>query len=395
MNPPYAEAPQRKFESEGKIAVEQSKMNTKYAGILGQGNREIFAQFLTRIYFEIPNCKIAQFSKLKTISGQHFVDFRKFFLAKLEKAFVVPADTFDNVKGKFPIGFMIWDTNKKDDLEKIVVDVFDKKNDNLGKKIYYSYSNNQYINDWIKPFRADIKKNQLIGKFPFMGNDFQQQNIIQINHNKMIYNKAAGQFFINQKNVLYACIYFAVRKCIKASWINDRDQFLFPNKKWEKDLEFQSDCLAYSLFSNNIQSKYGVNHWIPFTENEVKARTKFESNFMYLYISGKINTDTTLDLFSKIEKNIQKALEFSTESKAVFKAGRELYKYYHQQPNCNVNAALYDIKAFFQGRTEAGRMNSKSEDTTYSKLLKDLNKSLEILAKRIEPKIYEFGFLKK
>jgi hypothetical protein len=393
MNPPYAEAPVREFEREGKVGVEQSKTNLKYTKELGQGNRELFVQFLTRIYFEIPNCKIAQFSTLKTISGQHFVDFRKFFFAKLEKAFVVPADTFDNVKGKFPIGFMIWDTNKKDNLEKIVVDVFDKNNVNCGTKNYYSYSNSQYINDWIKPFRADVSKNQLIGKFPFMGNDFQQQNIIQINHHKMVYNKAAGQFFINQKNVLHACIYFAVRKCIKATWLNDRDQFLFPNKKWEKDLEFQSDCLAYTLFTNNIQSKYGTNHWIQFSEKEVDAREKFESNFMSLYIAGKINIETTADLFSKAEKSIQKPIHFSDTAQAVFDAGKKLYKYYHQQKNCNVNASLYDIKEYFQGRTEAGRMNSKSEDATYSKLIKDMRETLEVLESKLKPKVYEFGFL--
>lgn len=398
INPPYKEASNKKtltVRDEGNRAVEQSMINKKYAEKLGQGNAELFAQFLTRIYFEIDGCIIGEFSTLKTLSGPHFINFRQFFLAKLEKAFVIPADSFDNVVGKFPIGFKIWDTSKKEKFNCIEVAVFDKNNINIGQKKYYSYDNSQYINDWIKPFRADIKKNQLIGKFPFKGSDFQNQNIIQIVHNKMDYNTEAGHFFINQKNVLYACIYFAVRKCIKATWINDRDQFLFPNKKWEKDLEFQSDCLAYTLFTNNIQSKYGINHWIPFTENEVKARTKFESNFMSLYISGKINTDTTLDLFSKIEKNIQKALEFSPEAKAVFNAGKELYKYYHQQKDCNVNASLYDIKDFFQGRTAAGRMNSKSDDATYSKLLKDLNKALEILAKRIEPKIYEFGFLKK
>ncbi len=401
INPPYAEAPSKKFEKVGKIAVEQTKTNAKYKSILGQGNRELFAQFLTRIYFEIPDCKIAQFSTLKIISGPHFVDFRKFFEAKNLKSFVVPSNTFDNVKGKFSIGFMIWDIAIKEKFMDIEVDLFDKYNINIGTKNYYSYDNSQYINDWIKPFRADIKKNQLIGKFPFMGSDFQQQDRIQINHHKMVYNKAAGQFFINQKNVLYACIYFAVRKCINPNWYNDKDQFLFPNKKWEKDFEFQSDCLAYSLFTNNIQSKFGTNHWIPFTEKEVNARTKFESNFMSLYISGKINTETTEDLFSKAEKNTQKALEFSAEAKIVFNAGKELYKYYHKSPynsgsvgvGLNVNASLYDIKLHFQGVSVTGRMKSKSENATYNKLIKELKESLEILELKLQPKVYEYGFL--
>ncbi|TAG57824.1 MAG: hypothetical protein EAZ27_02015 [Cytophagales bacterium] len=241
INPPYAEAPQRKFEKEGKLAVEQSKTNKKYATLLGQGNRELFAQFLTRIYFEIPNCTTAQFSKLKILNSQHFVDFRKFYCANFKKGFVCPASSFDNVKGKFPIGFMIWDSFQKTNFKENEFDIYNKLGKFINTKTYYSYDNSQYINDWVKPFRANVKKNQLIGKFPFMGNDFQQQNIIQINHHKMVYNKAAGQFLINQKNVMQACIYFAVVKSIKASWLNDRDQFLFPNDGWKTDTNFQNE----------------------------------------------------------------------------------------------------------------------------------------------------------
>ncbi|MCU0447627.1 MAG: hypothetical protein MUE85_22230, partial [Microscillaceae bacterium] len=397
INPPYAEASNKKTLEKGKEGnrgVEQSMTNKKYAKLLGQGNAELFAQFFTRIYFEMNGCVLAEFSKLKILSGQHFIDFRKFFLAKLEKCFVVPADTFDNVKGEFPIGFMIWDTAKNEKFEKVTADVYDKTGAFSGEKNYYAYDNSQYMNDWIKPFRADPKLNQLIGKFPFKGNDFQNQNMIQLVHHKMDYNTEAGQFLINQKNVMQACVYIAVKKCIEATWLNDRDQFLFPNDKWEKDSEFQNNCLAYTLFSNNIQSQYGTNHWIPFTEYEVNAREKFESNFMAQYLAGKINTETTADLFSKPEKKTQKQLNFSATAMDVFIAGKKLYQYYHTQPKVNVNASLYDIREHFQGRNEAGKMNNKSQDETYNQLIGELRDSLKKLAKKIEPKVYEYGFLK-
>jgi hypothetical protein len=163
----------------------------------------------------------------------------------------------------------------------------------------------------------------------------------------------------------------------------------------KKDSEFQNDCLAFSLFSNNIQSEYGTNNWIPFTEQEVNSRTKFESDFMTRYIAGKINTEITNDLFSTLEKKKQEKIEFSEEAKSVFDAGRELWKYYHIQPNINVNGSLYDIRSHFQGRNAVGRMNSKSDDKTYMKLIGNLRNSLKDLAKKIEPKIYEYGFLKE
>ena len=337
------------------------------------------------------NCRIL---KLKIISGSHFEDFRKFFKAKLKKSFICPANSFDNVKGKFPIGFMIWDTAIKTSFNKIKADVYIDAKIQLQSKYFYVYDNNKYINDWIKPYRADASKNQLIGKFPFKGSDFQNQNMIQIVHHKMNYNVEAGQFCINQKNVIYACVYFAVRKCIDSSWLNDRDQFLFPKRGWDNDSEFKNDCLAYTLFSNNIQSKYGTNHWIPFSEKDVDAKEKFESNFMSQYIAGKINTDVSYDLFSKIENKVQKPLVFSCEATDLFDAGLDLWRYYHAQANINVNASLYDIREYFQGRNDAGKMKNKSEDETYMALINELRNKLKILAKKIEPKVYEYGFLK-
>ena len=90
-----------------------------------------------------------------------------------------------------------------------------------------------------------------------------------------------------------------------------------------------------------------------------------------------------------------KPLQFSDEAVAVFNAGRELWKYYHAQKDVNVNASLYDIREYFQGRNDKGRMNSKSEDATYTQLIANLRSKLAILADKIKPKVYEYGFLKE
>jgi hypothetical protein len=212
---------------------------------------------------------------------------------------------------------------------------------------------------------------------------------------------------ITQHNLLIFAIYFAVRHCIKATWLNNRDQFLYPNKKWEKDTEFQNDCLAFTLFhgQNRISSKDGVNHWIPFTEQEVNAKASFESNFMSNFIKGKLKPNGNGNLLEK-EKTRNTPLEFSKEAKEVLEAGKNLWKYYHSQEftttyggvkveiaKYNENASLYDIKEHFQGRSDKGRMNNKSQDETYTDLLSNLREKLEILAEKIEPKVYKYGFL--
>jgi len=56
---------------------------------------------------------------------------------------------------------------------------------------------------------------------------------------------------------------------------------------------------------------------------------------------------------------------------------------------------IADIREYFQGRNEKGKMNTKSEDKKYNELIKNLRDCLTILAQKIEPKVYEYGFLKK
>jgi hypothetical protein len=198
--------------------------------------------------------------------------------------------------------------------------------------------------------------------------------------------------WVTNKNLLEVSIYYAVRHCITPTWLNDRDQFLYPNDGWKDDTEFQNDCFAFTIFNTNIQSKYGVNHWIPFSETEVNAKDNFESHFMLSFIKGKVIENGYSELFEELTTK-HKALKFSDEAKAVFKAGKKLWQYYHSQRTANVNASLYDIREFFQGRDDSGKMNNTSGDDTYNALIGDLRAALKTLALKIQPKVYEYGFL--
>lgn len=392
INPPYAEGDN--VRGLGRKNVHVSKIHNKYQELMGKSSGELFAQFFIRIYQEIPQCVLAEFSKMKILQAPNFSDFRNIFRAKLEKIFLVPANTFDNVKGDFPIGFIIWDTSKDEVFEKTSADVYDAKGNFVGTKVITAYDNLKYISDWLDINSTNISTNY-IGHLASVGNDFQNQRMIFIdNEKKENWKKGGRHTRITAENLIIASIFFAVRKVIPATWLNDRDQFLHPNNKWEEDTEFQNDCLAYTLFNNNISSSFGVNDWIPFTEQEVDAREKFASNFMINFINGKLKTDHIGGLFSTQTERTT-PLIFSLEAAAVFDAGRELWKYYHKQPNCNVNASYYDIREHFQGRNEAGKMNNTSSDETYTSLISNLRDKLRQLTYKIEPKVYQYGFLKK
>ncbi len=410
INPPYAEGDN--VRGIGRKDVHVSKIHSKYQTLMVKASSEMFAQFFTRIHQEIPNCVLAEFSKLKILQAPNYSDFRNFFRARLEKFFVVPADTFDNVKGDFPIGFFIWDTSKNEIFEKTIADIYDAKGNFIGTKGIISYDNYKYISDWLELNSKKISNNH-VGHLASVGNDFQNQRMIFVdNEEKENWKKGGRHTRISVENLIPASIYYTVRKVIPATWLNDRDQFLFPNDNWKRDKEFQNDCLAYTLFSNNIQSKFGINHWIPFTEQEVNAKERFASNFMTDFINGKLKTEQQTDalLFddsTKIGVYNNQPLQFSDEATAVFNAGRELWKYYHSQKfpsfggvsegqgGYNVNASFYDIREHFQGRNDKGRMNSRSTDEEYTNLIGNLRAKLNLLTEKITPKIYEYEFLKE
>ena len=393
INPPYAEVSSKA--EKGKVGVNLSKTHTKYNSILGTAGRELFAQFLIRIYSELNGVIIAEFSTLKILQGSAFLSLKDHFQAKLEKIFLAPADTFDNVKGQFPIGFKIWNTNKKEIFQNVVADIYDKNANFIGTKGIYALNKSQYINKFISIYKT-TKENSIGFMDGINGNDFQHNNIVYVLNTKEQLPNPRG-IWITKDNLIPVSIYFSVRKAIEANWLNDRDQFLNPNENWKADKEFQNDCLTFTLFNNNIQIKFGVNHWIPFTESEVNSKEKFESNFMSDFIKGKIKSEQRADgLFGDTTINqfdINKPRQFSNEATAVFNAGLELWKHYHSQDSVNVNASLYDIKLHFQGRNDKGRMNAKSTDEKYTELMGNLRQKLNLLSDKIAPKVYEYEFL--
>lgn len=398
INPPYAEATTSKTVSgtgSNKAGVSiDNKTREKYKDILNGASNEIFALFMARIYDQIPDVILAQFSKVKFIQGSNFIKFKEFFRTKFLKGFVVRANTFDNVVGIFPIGFTIWNLGHKEKIDLVECDIIENKGTKSGVKTFYGELP-PTINKWIKQY--DNGSSEHIAYMENPSPDFQNNKFLNFTVNKG--SRHVNYFAFTKNNIYFGVTYFTVRQVIDQNWLNDRDQFLYPNENWEKDMEFQNDCLAYTLFhgQNRITIESGINHWIPFTENEINAKNRFESHFMSDFIAGKVKPiKEQINIFDIIEEPKKQkiaSLKFSKKAKLVFDAGRELYTYYHAQPNINANASLYDIREYFQGR-KAGRMNNKSQDEKYNELIGNLRANLKDLAKKIEPKVYEYEFLK-
>ncbi|MDU9702052.1 hypothetical protein [Helicobacter pylori] len=406
INPPYAEATSAKTPSgTGKnkdLVARGNLICEKYKNELGKANNEVFAQFFMRIYKELNGVILASFSTLKNLQGSNFKKFREVFKAEFKGGFMVPADTFDNVKGQFPIGFLVWDTATPPlkPTNALNLEVFDSSGRFLGYKTFKPIVDRvKNINAWIKNY--DNKKAQ--ATMGFMENptpDFQNNNFLCVlNRQGTRHNNYFG---LTLTNLLIGAIYFSIRHCIKATWQNDRDQFYAPyNDTWQDDNEFKNNALAFMLFhtQNRITATQGTNHFIPFSEDEVESKERYSSHALLDFLKGGIKEEGD-NLFLN-DKKENKPLKFSLSASRVFDAGREVYRYYHAQDftknDYNTNVSLYDIKEFFQGRNAQGKLNPpmKAKDTYYKQLYANLQDALKDLAKDLQPKVYEYGFLRE
>ena len=137
---------------------------------------------------------------------------------------------------------------------------------------------------------------------------------------------------------------------------------------------------------------------------EVDAKECFQSHFMSDLLAGKGGTRSVAsadgtEAVPPNPVNPVNPVQISPAARAVLDAGRELWRYYHAQPHANPNASYYDIRRHFQGMktTAKGKeqMNPTSADETYNVLLAALRAAMKKLAAQIEPKVYDYGFLRK
>ena len=193
----------------------------------------------------------------------------------------------------------------------------------------------------------------------------------------------AGAFFVTKDNLWKAAIVFSVRRLIKPTWLNDRDQFLQPSQPLSD--EFKSDCLVWMLFngSNLTAGADGLrwndrdwsltNHFIPFTEAEVGAKARFESDFMARYM---------------------KDMTFSPEAQAVLDEGRKLFVRFHATSFPNKIRQELKLNRPDAGWYQVRRALEAYGDTELTDF-DPFKAAYTALTEKLRPKVYELGFLPK
>ena len=346
--------------------------------------------------------KLAMFSKLKYVNAPNFVEFRQRWTAQYLNGFVVPSRVFDTLKGDFPIGFLIWNLAKVSPAGQIDTITLDRSGSVTGEKTFYRELPRHPLAEWIVRPRSNRipalplnnaltptdRTNDVRGRFwadgaiasmICKGNDFQNA----ANATALLssgYN-SAGAFFVTSINLWQTAIVFSVRRLIKPTWLNDRDQFLQAAQPLTD--EFKSDCLVWMLFngSNLTAGADGlhwndrdwslVNHFIPFTEREVGASGKFESDFMVRYMVS---------------------MTFSPEAQAVLNEGRKLWKRFHATQFPRKIRDEYKL-----GRPDAGWYQIRRALEAYGDTeLTDFDpfkNAYAALGAKLRPLVFQLGFL--
>ncbi len=403
MNPPYGEAANTQGKA-GKTDIANTRMSLGM-GEMGYAARELFVQFLARIGKELPVATIAMISKLKYLNAPNFEKFRESWQPNYLGGFVVPSKTFDGLKGNFPIGFLIWDASKNTKWLAVRTRVLDKDILEAGEKTFYKIPNEQFLSEWISRSKKNttavvplinattpIEKTEhvrnttwsdgAIGHFFCNGNDFQNAGTMTAIFSSVASIGHAGGYYVAPETLWKIAIVFSVRRLIAATWLNDRDQFLQPDKPLSD--EFKNDCLMWMLFNGSNLSAGAdglhwnsrdwslTNHFIPFAEEEVGASGRFESRFMVDYLRGK---------------------QFSPEAQAVLDAGREIWRAFHKVPMPRKIREEFKLNrpdvGWYQIR-KALAANAENVVTDFA----PFKAAYEALSTKLRPMVYELGFLR-
>lgn len=103
------------------------------------------------LIFQLPHIQFAQ-CQLQIAAELEVLSVGRKVVVGLEKSFLVPANTFDNISGPFSISFQVWNLQEMDCFNNSVIDLYDKNGVFVGNKKIFAYENFKYLNDWTLDF---------------------------------------------------------------------------------------------------------------------------------------------------------------------------------------------------------------------------------------------------
>jgi hypothetical protein len=278
MNPPYAEcgsgAGGSGTKDGHKAGVADHKAKAAF-GDTGKAARELYTQFLLRSNHH-KAAVLAVFSKLKLTNTVGYAKVRELMpYYCLTCGFLIHSKVFHGVKGAFPVGFHVMARAA----HRVVngycghMDIIEQDVTNLlttvGTK-HIGPAPRRVLNQWTPSPQATSKALPLTsalqvghkawktcnlseGAIGYMvsGCNDPQHTAQETLWLSSVYADPKG-WSLTKDNFRKSAMIFAVRKVVKPTWLNDRDQFTVPEV--EPDDTFYGDCLVYALLHGSNQT---------------------------------------------------------------------------------------------------------------------------------------------
>lgn len=413
INPPFATAQvggatgdSKKGVSKTKIEIEMDREKS------GHAKRELFLQFMFRISHEMPKkTYLGMFSKLKFLNAPDSVEYRdRFFDYKYENGFLFKSTTFHGVKGKYPIGFLIWNLAESRERDVIEIDISNDDARTVGVKHLRLIDKKDVLNNWfprpqnskddilpplsngitVRDDNADTRhraRPDFLASICSKGNDFQNNNYVSILSSPSV---SAGAFTVIKENFEKALTIHAVRKIPRQTWLNDRNQFLIPHA--DPPQEFLNDCVMWSLFANSNETTslkdvrylgnvYQIrNNFFPFLIEETK---KWEIKEPEFRVQLSNDNDRFVAKWIAEHKHSHLALELFNVARNVYKL---FYANLHEMATKKWKIDTWDA-GWYQIRRCLSEHNIGSDEMAL------LGESHKRLGDKILPKIESLGFL--
>jgi hypothetical protein len=201
---------------------------------------------------------------------------------------------------------------------------------------------------------------------------------------------SAGALSVTPENFEQAMVVHAVRRIPKATWLNDRDQFMQPNAP--QSAEFIADCTVWNLFSNSNATAalkdvayegeiYQVhNHFFPFPVADVKRWKITDSDIARTLAAAE---DTFM-----VQWLQRQAL--SPEAQAVMDKGREMYQCYFEHLG-QIRTPKFLIHTWDAGWWQI--RNALAEVNLCEPTLVALKASHNALREKLLPQIAAYGII--
>lgn len=421
INPPFATSQTAGMQAPGKKSkdlVSATHVRTAmHAENLGETSRELFAQFLFRIRREFAGkaAHLGMFSKIKYLNANNDQELReRVFRYAFERGFVFSSANFAGTKGKFPVGFLLWNLGLDCALEAqdITLDVFSEQVEKTGMKRFSARHRDQFLSKWVPrprtdrtfpPFSAattvstrtnDVRDQIAPGFLASLmcaGNDFQHQNNTALLSGPYA---SAGALSVVPANFERALVVHTVRRLPKATWLNDRDQFLAPELD-PLPLDFVGACVVWSLFSNSNQTAalaavpyqgttYNVpNHLFPWAKALVRSWPMQDLDMQ------RTLTAADPDRFAAIWL-LTHAADLPAEAQAVLTAAQPVYAFFYAHL-AEMRTSHYRISTWDAGWWQV--RNALADQELAADLLAAIKSRQAALGQWLLPRLYTLGFL--